>query len=105
MKPERVIQLLELEKQYRLKQTGHSQQPINKEVRQALDIAIEAVSQAMRYGKWQHRKAKETDAAKWFLCSECNGRAYSDGYIFELSNYCPHCGAKMIEIERSSDNG
>lgn len=43
MKPERVIQLLEVEKEYRLKQTGHSQQPINKEVRQRLDIAIEAV--------------------------------------------------------------
>ena len=45
MKPERVIQLLELEKQYRLKQTGFQQQPINKEVAEALDVAIEAVKQ------------------------------------------------------------
>lgn len=43
MKPERVIRLLQVERDYCLKQTGHSQQPINKEVRQALDIAIEAV--------------------------------------------------------------
>ena len=42
---ERVIHLLQVEKDYTLKQTGHSQQPINKEVAEALDIAIEAVKQ------------------------------------------------------------
>lgn len=45
MKPERVIHLLQVEKDYTLKQKGHSQQPINKEVAKALDIAIEAVKQ------------------------------------------------------------
>lgn len=48
MKTERVIQLLQIEKEYTLKQTGHQQQPINKEVRQALDIAIEAVNKMQR---------------------------------------------------------
>lgn len=43
MTPERVIHLLQVERDYTLKQRGFQQQPINKEVRQALDIAIEAV--------------------------------------------------------------
>ena len=42
METERVIHLLEVEKQYRLKQTGFQQKPINKEVAEALDIAKNA---------------------------------------------------------------
>lgn len=45
MKPERVIQLLQVEKEYTLKQRGFQQKPINKEVAEALDIAIETVKQ------------------------------------------------------------
>ena len=31
-----------------------------------------------------------------YVCSVCNRNALSDGdYRHELSDYCPHCGAKM----------
>ena len=43
METERVIHLLEVEKLYALKRRGFHQKPINKEVAEALDIAIEAV--------------------------------------------------------------
>ena len=40
---DRAIQLLQVEKEYALKQRGFQQKPINKEVAEAIDIAIEAV--------------------------------------------------------------
>ena len=67
----RAIQLLELEKQYALKQTGFHQQPINKEVAEALDIAIESVKQQIdivrckdcihNVSNWQHDGLDSTD--------------------------------------------
>lgn len=52
MKIKRVKQLLELEKEYALKQTGYNQQPINREVANALDIAITAVG-AIEQIQWE----------------------------------------------------
>ena len=40
---DRAIQLLQVEKEYALKQRGFQQKPINKEVAEAIGIAIEAV--------------------------------------------------------------
>ena len=48
---DRAIRVLEIEKLYALRQTGHSQQPLNKEVAEACDMRIEALKE---------RKQKET---------------------------------------------
>ena len=119
MKPERVIQLLQVEKDYTLKQTGHSQQPINKEVRQALDIAINAVG-AIEQVRWERDTAIEqlnsygvglcenADVQKTVRCKDCNH--YIAGFctrdingrtnMFRMSenDYCSYG-------ERKADNG
>lgn len=53
---ERVIQLLQVEKEYALKQTGFHQKPINKEVAEALDTAIEAVKTVQRLERYIEMK-------------------------------------------------
>ena len=45
MEIKRAIQLLEVEKEYALKQSGFHQKPINKEVAKACDMGIEALKQ------------------------------------------------------------
>lgn len=89
MKTERVIQLLEIEKQYRLKQTGHSQQPINKEVAEALDIAIEAVKKQIL------KKPRHIDYDySYFVCDSCGATIfYSDDA--DTHNHCLHCGQAL----------
>lgn len=42
---DRAIRVLEIEKLYALRQTGHSQKPINKEVAAACDLRIDALKQ------------------------------------------------------------
>lgn len=93
---EKVIHLLQVERDYTLKQTGHSQQPINKEVRQALDIAIEAVKKQMlkkpRYVDWDF---------SYFVCDSCGAAIfYSDDA--DTHNHCLICGQA---IDWSTDNG
>ena len=50
MELERAIRVLEIEKLYALRQTGLQQKPINKEVAEACDIAIEALKEKMKEG-------------------------------------------------------
>lgn len=49
--------------------------------------------QEQKTGKWV--TASNT---QWYACSECAGAPLWDEYDQEvLSDYCPHCGAKMGE--------
>ena len=53
----------------------------------------------VRHGKWyQHNKKKHGDTC--YHCSVCENYALSDCMVWELTDYCPHCGAKM-DGERS----
>ena len=53
----------------------------------------------VRHGRWVHNEDYESWAEK-YVCSECNQNAPSDGdYRHSLTNYCPHCGAKMDKEE------
>lgn len=123
MKPERVIQLLQVEKDYTLKQTGHSQQPINKEVAEALDIAINAVG-AIEQVRWERDTAIEqlnsygvglcenADVQKIVRCEDCKyAFQHFQGHI-----YCHRDGRNSFEMtfqkhdfcsygERKADNG
>ena len=104
MTPERVIQLLQVEKQYRLKQTGHSQQPINKEVRQALDIAIEAVKKQKPekpiYGNFDDNGFDEIIPFK-AKCPICGNKFEFGTWNAEDNHHCI-CGQT---IDWSTDNG
>lgn len=59
MNTERVLHLLELEKLYALKQRGFQQKPINKEVAEALDIAIESVITVQKLERYIEMKGRE----------------------------------------------
>lgn len=66
----------------------------------ALDMAEKALQQEPKRGKW-------IDKGDFYVCSECGNRmAYavldselSQAYAF-MSDYCPHCGARMESDER-----
>lgn len=86
-----------------------SQEPCDDMV--SRDAAIEAVKQAIynhdsaimrltelppvtqKSGKWKY----VPDADGFYICSECGcGNGYAD-------NFCPQCGAKMVELQESED--
>lgn len=51
--------------------------------------------QEPKTGHWSH------DGSHWknrFICSECGYKLFD-----ELTNFCPNCGAKMIEPQESKD--
>lgn len=53
----------------------------------------------VRHGRWVHNEDYE-DWAEKYVCSECNRNAPSDGdYRHGLTDFCPHCGAKMDKEE------
>ena len=53
----------------------------------------------VRHGRWVHNEDYE-DWAEKYVCSECNRNAPSDGdYRHDLTDFCPHCGAKMDKEE------
>ena len=48
----------------------------------------------VKHGEWyQHNKKEHGDTC--FYCSVCEKMALSDCLEWELTNYCPHCGADM----------
>ena len=42
----------------------------------------------VRHGRWL---CVDTDTEQFFLCNRCKKKEYWE------SDYCPHCGAKMME--------
>ena len=52
-----------------------------------------------KHGRWVHNEDYEEWAEK-YVCSVCNRNALTDGdYRHELTDYCPDCGARMLEDE------
>ena len=74
----------------------------------AVDTAIEAL-QEQKTGKWLYDKYYLVH-----VCSECdeqaleeytvNPRTLDRDYDEVLSEYCPHCGSRMVEIEDEEDD-
>lgn len=48
----------------------------------------------VKQGKW-YRHTKKEHGDTCFHCSVCEKMALSDCLVWELTDYCPHCGAKM----------
>jgi Zn finger protein HypA/HybF involved in hydrogenase expression len=63
---------------------------------EALDMAIEALEhpQEPKTGHWWERDTYPQECECWD-CSECQET------VFERTNYCPNCGAKMVEPQES----
>ena len=49
-------------------------------------------AEPVRHGHWIYKETDYPVADAFYICSECG---YSPG--FEINNYCPYCGAKMIK--------
>ena len=48
----------------------------------------------VRHGYWyRHDKKKHGDTC--YYCSVCEKMALADCMVWELTDYCPNCGAKM----------
>lgn len=49
----------------------------------------------VKHGKW-YRHDKKTHGDTCYHCSQCEKMALTDcGMVWELTPYCPNCGAKM----------
>ena len=62
-------------------------------ITKALQMAIEALEQQPKKGHWERR------LVDYKKCSEC-------GHIvnfYRKYNYCPNCGAKMVEPQESEE--
>ncbi len=68
-------------------------EPLEKEI-EALDMAIKALEQKPREGKW----ISKPNVYGVTYCSECDFELKIDD-----TNYCPKCGCRMIEPQESED--
>ena len=68
------------------------------ELEQVIQDAPTADIAEVRHGKWyRHNKKEHGDTC--YYCSVCEKMALSDYMTWELTNYCPNCGAKMGDDE------
>ena len=74
----------------------------------------EALSQEQKSGKWiktdiEHEKiaTKGTYTTTIWNCSECGAEPLAEGASdladYAFSNFCPNCGARMIESQESEE--
>lgn len=50
----------------------------------------------VKHGHWYRNKEKHGNTC--FYCSACERMALADCMIWELTDYCPNCGATMDEV-------
>ena len=63
-----------------------------KDMLEACEMAIKALEQEPKTGKWVHRNDDFND---WLECSECGYGSEGEVRFGEETNFCPHCGADM----------
>lgn len=57
--------------------------------------------QPVKHGHWERHNIYHGDDVSGSIdpnwrCSECGGQAnINTWYMYDLTNFCPHCGAKM----------
>ena len=69
----------------------------------ALTMAIKALEQEPKTGYWI---LTNKNGVSKYVCSECNNEPLLIGEsypIYKLSDYCPYCGAKMVEPQESEE--
>lgn len=59
-----------------------------------IDNAPTIEVEPVRHGRWIDVYGGRYANAK-YICSCCGKRAHSDDWKWELSDFCPNCGAKM----------
>ena len=80
---------IEYMKAYRHRLTQSISNGLDKDI-EAFDMAIKALEQEPKTGHW-------IDSSNGWMCSECNKDNTYD------TDYCPNCGAKMVEPQESED--
>ena len=68
----------------------------NEPLADALGIAIEALEQEPRKGHWNVKDNM------WWVCSACGCQTRMIKK-YNVPRFCPACGAKMIEPQKSED--
>lgn len=68
-----------------------------KDIREALDMAIEALSAEVAQGEWIMKHDGIIFKRTWGVCSRCGNTLDFDKLNAGRgdANYCPNCGAKM----------
>ena len=62
-------------------------------------------AEPVRHGHWVKSSEYRGDDTSSYIdnhwkCSECGKEAIvNEWYMYDLTDYCPHCGAKMNEVE------
>ena len=59
-----------------------------------LEEAPEEDVAEVKHGKW-YKHDKKIHGDTCYYCSVCEKMALSDSMVWELTDYCPNCGAKM----------
>lgn len=73
-------------------------------INEKADYLIEHDVVPIKKGKW-YRHDKKIHGDTCYHCSECERIALTDcGMVWELTPYCPFCGAKM-DGKSGADNG
>ena len=74
----------------------------NNESKEALRMAIKALEQEPKTGHWIEQIDHEENC-RTLICSNCDRPALHDEDSIWKHKFCPHCGAKMIELQESED--
>lgn len=69
---------------------------------QAIDMAIKALEQEPKTGHWIEQIDHEENC-RTLICSNCDRPALHDGDSIWKHKFCPHCGARMIEPQKSEN--
>ena len=78
---------------------GHMDEPIPFEtmVSDLRDMPAADVA-PVRHGRWIHSRYEDcSEQFELVKCSQCNHEAYAMAFYVRGGNYCPNCGAKMME--------
>lgn len=54
-------------------------------------------------GEWITQEVCPPEYHGKHFCSKCGRQGLNEGYKEYLSNFCPNCGAKMVESQESED--
>ena len=65
--------------------------------RETIDAMPTVDAEPIRHGHWE--KQDDLGSTEWQLCSICKRITKIDTVFDRVFEYCPHCGAKMDEVE------
>lgn len=79
--------------------------------RETHKMAIKALEQELKTGHWLTHKEYcdknnllPSGLGSYFWCSECDCGIDSKVFYMVNYNYCPNCGAKMVESQESGES-